>query len=230
MMLGAGVAIGYAWGRSSVPEPEPQPPVQAETTLPAGVVEAVPTDTSDADLAAEEDLASQEATTTDEEPPPTPEQKSPKDGARIDAARVNLRWSEVEDDSGEPVTYAFEIQDKLSERQVRQDAGHLGAQGHHLLGASALRDEALAGMGARRCREQERQERLALLQAHAEATRAQAQAQAQRRDDVEVRELTPASHGIRGGVCRDFLKDMSPAERSHQCECLYAPSCSYSSS
>ena len=116
MMLGAGVAIGYAWGRSSVPEPEPepQPVVKAETTLPTGVVEEVPTDTAEADLAAEEDLASQEATTADEEPPPTPDQKSPKDGARIDAARVYLKWSEVEDDSGEPVTYAFEIQDKLS--------------------------------------------------------------------------------------------------------------------
>ena len=114
MMLGAGVAIGYAWGRSSVPEPEPQPAVQAETTLPAGAVEEVPTDTAEAELAAEEELASEEATTTDEEPPPTPEQTSPKNGARIDASRVYLRWSEVEDDSGEPVTYAFEIQDRLS--------------------------------------------------------------------------------------------------------------------
>jgi hypothetical protein len=114
MMLGAGVAIGYAWGRSSVPEPESQPSVQTETTLPAGVVEEVPTDTVETDLAAEEDLASEEATATDEEPPPTPEQTSPKNGARINAARVNLRWTEVEDDSGEPVTYAFEIQDRLS--------------------------------------------------------------------------------------------------------------------
>ncbi len=113
MLVGAGVAIGFAWGRSTAPEPEPQPVAQAETTLPAGVVEEVPTETVDPDLAAAEAVP-EDATVVDEEPPPTPKQTSPKNNARINASRVYLRWTKVEDDSGAPVTYAFEIQDRLS--------------------------------------------------------------------------------------------------------------------
>ena len=114
LLLVAGIGIGFAIGRSTAPTPEPtpKPAVQPETGLPSGVVEEVPTDTVEADLLAEQ-TASEEATVTDEEPPPRPKQKAPKDGAVIDASRVNLRWTQVEDDSGEPVTYAFEIQDRL---------------------------------------------------------------------------------------------------------------------
>jgi hypothetical protein len=115
IILALGVSIGFAVGRATAPQPEPQPaarPVVQESTMTAGVVEEVATETLDPELYPEE--VSEETTDTDETPPPKPKQKSPKDGAVIDATRVTLRWSEVEDDSGEPVTYAFEIQDRLS--------------------------------------------------------------------------------------------------------------------
>ncbi len=115
LLLLLGVGIGFAVGRATAPQPEPAPPVQVETTLPAGVVEEVPTETVDADLLAAEELAEEETSTVDEEAPPRPKQLAPSDGAVINASRVNLRWSEVEDDSGEPVTYSFEIQDRASD-------------------------------------------------------------------------------------------------------------------
>jgi len=113
LLLAAGVGIGFALGRATAPEPEPPatPITQAETTLPAGVVEEVPTETLDTELL--DETASEETTVTDEEAPPRPRQTSPKDEAVIDASRVFLRWTKVVDDSGEPVTYAFEIQDRL---------------------------------------------------------------------------------------------------------------------
>ncbi len=117
VILALGLGVGFAVGRATAPEPEllpvQAPVVQEETTLPAGVVEDVATETVDSDLLAEEDV-SQETTITDEVPPPRPKQLAPKDGAVINASRVTLDWSKVEDDSDEPVTYAFEIQDRLS--------------------------------------------------------------------------------------------------------------------
>jgi hypothetical protein len=110
-----GVGIGFAVGRATAPQPEPTPPAQAETTMPAGVVEDVPADTLETDLVAVDEPSDEETATVDEEPPPRPKQLAPSDGAVINASRVNLRWSEVEDDSGEPVTYAFEIQDRASD-------------------------------------------------------------------------------------------------------------------
>jgi len=113
LVLIFGGGIGFALGRATAPEPEPAPaqaPV-AETTMPAGAVETLPAETVEPELTAEE--PSEEATATDEEAPPRPKQLAPKDGAVINASRVYLKWSKVEDDSGEPVTYAFEIQDRL---------------------------------------------------------------------------------------------------------------------
>ena len=81
--------------------------------MPAGVVEEVATETVDPSLA-DETVVSPDTTATDEEPPPRPSRLAPKNGAVLDSSRVYLRWSKVEDDSGEPVTYAFEIQDRLS--------------------------------------------------------------------------------------------------------------------
>jgi len=114
LVLLLGVGLGFALGRATAPEPE-QPPIaqSEETTLPVGVVEEVPAETIDPDLTAQEEVVSEEEV-ADEEPPPTPTPTSPKDDAVIDASRVDLRWSEVEDDSQEPVTYAFEIQDRSS--------------------------------------------------------------------------------------------------------------------
>jgi hypothetical protein len=71
----------------------------------------VPTETTEVEDVSEEPV---EDTSADEEAPPTPKQRSPKDGAVINASRVDLRWRSVEDESGDPVTYAFEIQDRLS--------------------------------------------------------------------------------------------------------------------
>jgi len=116
LLLAAGLGVGFALGRATAPEPEPQTPVvQPEPTMPAGVVEEVPTETVDPDLTAAQETSEEETVTVDEEPPPRPKQLAPADGAVINASRVNLRWSEVEDDSGEPVTYSFEIQDRLSD-------------------------------------------------------------------------------------------------------------------
>jgi len=115
LILLIGTGIGFALGRATAPEPEPEPPAQIETSLPVGVIEEMPTETIDADLAVTEEPSEEETATVDEEPPPRPKQLAPSDGAVINASRVNLRWSEVEDDSGEPVTYSFEIQDRASD-------------------------------------------------------------------------------------------------------------------
>jgi len=114
IMLLVGVGLGFALGRATAPEPvvptEPtSTPVAQETTMPAGVVEEVPTDTVDAALA-EEDLASEEPT-ADTKKPPKPKQLAPANGAVIDASRVNLRWTKVKDAGGK-VTYSFEIQNR----------------------------------------------------------------------------------------------------------------------
>lgn len=119
IILALGVAIGFAVGRATAPEPPAplavQQAVTQEETPPAGIIEEVPTETIDADLEFTDDVeVSEEETTTDEKAPPRPKQTNPSDGAVIDASRVNLRWSKVEDDSDEPVTYAFEIQDRQS--------------------------------------------------------------------------------------------------------------------
>jgi len=111
LLLGAG--IGFALGRATAPKPAPQTPIAItdETTLPAGVVEEVPTDTVDSTYA-DETSASTEPT-ADTKRPPRPTQVAPADGAVIDASRVNLHWSRVTDEGG-PVIYSFEIQNRLS--------------------------------------------------------------------------------------------------------------------
>lgn len=111
LVLALGVGIGFAVGRATVPTPEPEPVVQAEATVPVIIEETTETVDPEASFEVTETVDEE---VTDEQAPPTPKQKSPKDGAVVDASRVYLRWSEVEDDSGEPVTYAFEIQDRLS--------------------------------------------------------------------------------------------------------------------
>lgn len=110
----AGIGIGFGLGRASAPKPVPVAPVTnpivEETTLPAGVVEEVPTDTIDSAFT-DETSASAEATAADTTPPPRPKQLAPANGAVLSTSRVNLRWSKVKDDIG-PVTYAFEIQNR----------------------------------------------------------------------------------------------------------------------
>lgn len=112
LMLLLGGGIGFALGRASAPEPTPsEPVVSVETTMPAGVEEPVTTETVEP-VVTEEASASAEATTADTVAPATPRQLAPADGAVIDATRVFLRWSKVEDDGA--LTYAFEIQDRRS--------------------------------------------------------------------------------------------------------------------
>jgi hypothetical protein len=113
IMLLLGGGIGFALGRASTPAPEPTPAPVApiETTMPAGVEEPVVTDPLEPEFT-EEASASAETTSTDTEAPSTPAQQAPSDGAVVDATRVDLRWSKVDDDG--PLTYAFEIQDRLS--------------------------------------------------------------------------------------------------------------------
>ncbi len=109
-----GVGLGFWLGRASAPKPEPvaavTTPLVEETTLPAGVVEEVPTETIDSALT-DEESASVEATVADTTPPPRPKQLAPANGAVLSTPRVTLRWSKVKDDVG-PVTYAFEIQNR----------------------------------------------------------------------------------------------------------------------
>ncbi len=112
IMLVFGLIVGFALGRATAPvaEPEPAPVVETVTTMPAGVEEPVPTETIEPEFTEETD-ASVETTQTDEDPPARPKQTAPSDGASVRTTRVHLRWTTVSDDG--PVTYAFEIQDRL---------------------------------------------------------------------------------------------------------------------
>ena len=111
-----GVGLGYWLGRATAPKPvasvEPASTAAAETSLPAGVIEEVPTETLDSALGADEDSASLE-TTADTKRPPKPKQLAPANGAVLTTSRVTLRWTKVKDDVG-PVTYSFEIQNRRS--------------------------------------------------------------------------------------------------------------------
>jgi len=113
LLLGA--AIGFGLGRSTAPVAEKMPSaaIQTESSMTAGVVEEVPTDTIDPEFAyGEEPTESVEATPTDETAPKTPKQTLPANGAKVSGSRVYLRWNKVTDESG--VKYAFEIQDLRS--------------------------------------------------------------------------------------------------------------------
>lgn len=114
LLLGAG--IGFALGRATAPTPEPTETLASvETTLPSGVEEPVPDEVDELDLdEGSEDETSTDELQTDETPPPRPRQLAPSDGATVDGSRVYLKWSKVEDESSAPVTYAFEIQDRLA--------------------------------------------------------------------------------------------------------------------
>ncbi|MDZ4168146.1 MAG: hypothetical protein U1E26_00630 [Coriobacteriia bacterium] len=117
IVLIIGTGLGFALGRATAPEPEPVV-VTAESTMTSGVVEPVPTETVLPEESFYETESIEATVSADEEPPDTPGQLAPANGAVIDASRVYLRWSEVSDvgvDGEEgSVTYAFEIQDKLS--------------------------------------------------------------------------------------------------------------------
>lgn len=115
ILLLVGFGVGFSLGRATAPKaaPNPVPVVQTETTL-----SAEPTLTPDTSLATETvsaaDTSSAEAPTADTTRPPKPKQTAPANGAVINASRVTLRWTKVTDDSGEPVTYSFEIQNRHS--------------------------------------------------------------------------------------------------------------------
>ncbi len=113
IMLVLGAGIGFALGRATAPTPDPTEPatIVEETTLPAGVIEDVPTESVDASFT--DDVTLSEEPTEDVKPPTRPKQLAPSNGAVIDATNVYLKWSKSKDDSGS-VTYSFEIQDRLS--------------------------------------------------------------------------------------------------------------------
>ena len=113
-MLLVGVGVGFSIGRATAPRLAASPRIiQTETTIPVTFAEVTETVEASATDWAEE--ATESAETTEAEParPPRPKQTAPTNYAVIDASRVYLRWSKVKDDSGEPVTYAFQIQDRL---------------------------------------------------------------------------------------------------------------------
>lgn len=112
-LLLLGIGIGFALGRATAPKPAQQSlAIVEETTLPAGVVEEVPTETVDSSLT--DETSSSAETTADTTRPPRPKQLAPANGAVIDASRVNLRWSKVTDEGG-AVTYSFQVQNRLSD-------------------------------------------------------------------------------------------------------------------
>ncbi len=112
MGLGLGFALGRATASRSAVTAEPTSTVIVdETTLPAGVIEDVPTDTVDAGFTDDTTLSAEPA--EDTKRPSRPKQLAPANGAVLTTTRVNLRWSKSKDDSGS-VTYSFEIQDRLS--------------------------------------------------------------------------------------------------------------------
>ena len=123
ILLLIGVGLGFSIGRFTAPRvvvKVPVPVTQAETTTPGAIAET----TASADASSTGDALSADTGVTDETSPsadttlpdtvqpPEPKQLSPSNGAVIRASRVMLRWSTVEDDSGVPVTYAFEIQNR----------------------------------------------------------------------------------------------------------------------
>lgn len=115
-LLLIGLGVGFGIGRatapgSATPSEATSTAVVEETTLPAGVVEEVPSQT--VDVSAEEASASAETTTSDTESPPRPKQLAPANGAVISASRVTLRWSKVTDDQS-AVTYSFAIQTRMA--------------------------------------------------------------------------------------------------------------------
>ena len=123
ILLLIGVGLGFSIGRFTAPRvvvKVPVPVTQAETTTPGAIAETLSADgssTSDTTLTTDtgvtdETSGSAETTLPDTTQPPKPRQLSPANGAVIRASRVMLRWSTVEDDSGVPVTYAFEIQNR----------------------------------------------------------------------------------------------------------------------
>lgn len=101
-MLALGLVLGVVIGRATAAKAEARsnPPARTVTRVepppvePAPVVEPTPT---------------VEATVAPE-PLDAPSPSSPDDGDRINADTVALKWSEVTDPSGQPVTYTFEIE------------------------------------------------------------------------------------------------------------------------
>jgi hypothetical protein len=119
IMLLIGVGLGFALGRATAPAPEPEPEPEEsltslEATLPSGVEEPVPDDVDEFELEAAEETTEADEPEADTTPPPRPRQLAPANGATIDGSRVYLKWSKVKDDSDAPVTYTFEIQDRLA--------------------------------------------------------------------------------------------------------------------
>jgi hypothetical protein len=117
LMLLVGIGIGWAIGRATAPRaPAPEPVAEVVTTETieptASIDPSASVDTSPTTGSAEPSIPPPPPEPPkDTTPPGTPDQISPDTGDRIDADRVTLKWSKVEDPSG--VKYAFEIQTSL---------------------------------------------------------------------------------------------------------------------
>lgn len=120
VLLLFGLGVGFALGRSTAPKASLTPVndgaiITDTTTMPVDVAEET-TDTTALETTEETDEASTSVeTTTDTQPPTTPRQLEPANGAVLSGPRTTLSWSKSTDDSDEPVTYAFEIQNRASD-------------------------------------------------------------------------------------------------------------------
>jgi hypothetical protein len=114
LALVVGIVIGMLLGRATAPkQPENSAAIITTATAEPATASVEPTITEVATESVQP-TETAEATTPvepkDTEAPDTPKQTYPDDGDRINADRVTLKWTKVTDDSGEPVTYAFEIE------------------------------------------------------------------------------------------------------------------------
>ncbi|HEY3317934.1 MAG TPA: hypothetical protein VGK50_05885 [Coriobacteriia bacterium] len=111
LMLVIGVAIGFALGRATAAKQEPKT-AEVATATPEPTVTPAAVSTVSAEVTVP--VAPPPAPVVATEPLKAPRQISPDDGARINADSTTLKWSKVSDPIGGSVTYAFEIQTRVS--------------------------------------------------------------------------------------------------------------------
>ncbi len=106
VMLVLGVILGVMVGRATAPVSGQGEESSSGQTFPS-VTDTQPATPPES---LETSQTSETSSAAEAEPPETPRQLAPANHARIDASRVNLRWSKVTDSVGGEVTYSFRIQ------------------------------------------------------------------------------------------------------------------------